>query len=277
MIGILLTTIGTFLDEISSTAGQWNINHRKESLYTFGFLNLFWALLFFIILAIVRQSFVFDVASVPLTILFIIAEIAQIFSTLHAIVIAERSTWGFLQVLTIPSLLLVDTLLGYQLTLDSLIGISIIIISLLFLFINHGLNSRGMGYILFSTFNAVLTLSLYKYLITNYNSVEAQQIVSIPFFLIFLFIMARWKSQENPLKFLFKKEFIIQSFSKGIGGMLISFGYLYAPASVISSARRGTAIMAAIITGNTYFHEKHIVIKLLAFVGIISGLILLVV
>lgn len=195
---------------------------------------------------------------------------------MHAVVEAERSTFGFLMVGTIPLLLIVDIFLGYPIDFLSLIGISLIIISLLFLFINHGLSKKGIRYVLFSTVNAVATISIFKHLIMNYNSVEAQQFITSLILLTFLFIMAIWKSRENPLTFIFKKRFLYQSMSRGLGTMFMSFAYLYAPASIITGAKRGTSVLASIFSGNRYFHEKHLIIKIVSFTFVILGLVLLV-
>lgn len=276
MIGIILATLGTFFDEISLSFGKWAVSHNKENIYTYGFLNFFWILVIFSIIAISRNSFVFDPESIPLFIVFIILEIAQVYSTLNAIVKADRSTAGFLLIITIPLLLVVDTTLGYTIGLYSLFGVAVISIGLIFLMINHGLNKQGIGYVLFSAINAVATLTIYKYSITHYNSVEAQQIIVSFFLIIFLFIMARWKGKENPLKFIFNKDYFIRSVTMGIGGVILGFSYLFAPASLITSAKRASSILWSILSGNHYFHEKHILIKITAFIFIIVGLTLMV-
>jgi len=277
MIGIFLTAIGTFLDEMSLSIGKWEIFNKKENIYTFGFLNQFWIIIIFIIFAILKNNFVFNPASIPILIVFIILEIAQVYFSLHAIIKADRSTFGFLMILTIPLLLLVDVILGYKIGLLSIIGVSIIIFGLIILLINHGLNKKGVGYVIFTAFNAVATISIYKYCITHYNSVEAQQIITSVFILVFLFIMSIWKFKENPFNFIFKKNIFIQSFSKGIAGVVLGFAYIYAPASIITSGKRGFSVLWSILSGNKYFHEKHLFVKILSFILIIVGLIFLVI
>ncbi|HAE36718.1 MAG: hypothetical protein UR85_C0006G0051 [Candidatus Nomurabacteria bacterium GW2011_GWF2_35_66] len=275
MIGIILATLGTFFDEISLSFGKWAVSHNKENIYTFGFLNFFWMLIIFIIFAIAKNSFIFDPASIPLFIVLIILEIAQVYSSLNAIVKADRSTSGFLLIITIPLLLIVDTFLGYKIGIYSLLGVVVIIVGLIILLTNHGLNKKGIWYVIFSAVNAVATISIYKYCITHYNSVEAQQIIISVFMLIFLYIMSVWKSKESPLKYIFKKEFFIRSVSMGIGSVIISFAYLFAPSSIITSAKRASSILWSIISGNHYFHEKHILVKITAFLLIIVGLALM--
>lgn len=277
MFGIILTSIGAFFDEISSSFGKWEVLHKEENIYTFGFLNMFWVLIIFIILAIVRDNFIFNPQSIPLFIILIILQIAQVYSSLHAIVEADRSTLGFLMIGTVPLLLIVDMILGYEINILSIIGIILIVLAILILFINHGIRKKGIGYVAFSTINAVATISIFKYCITYYNSVEAQEIITSFILLTFLFIMSIWKFKENPLLFLFKKKFLIHSLSKGLGGVIMSIAYVYAPASVITGGRRSFSLLWSIVSGNKYFHEKHLLIKAFSFVLVILGLIFLVI
>ncbi|PIZ85944.1 hypothetical protein CO033_00260 [Candidatus Nomurabacteria bacterium CG_4_9_14_0_2_um_filter_32_10] len=276
MVGIILTAIGTFLDEVASSFGKWEITHKKENIYTFGFLNTFWLLIVFIIISLIKDSFLFNIDSIPILGLLIVLEFAQAYSTLHAIEEADRSTLGFIMISTIPLLLVVDKILGYEIDIFNIFGISIIVLGLLILLFNHGINKKGIGYVVFSSINAVATLSIYKYCITNYNSVEAQQIITSIFLLLFLFFMSIWKFKQNPFDSLFKKELLVQSISNGLGGVIISFAYLFAPASIITSGKRASSILWSIISGNRYFHEKHIIVKIISFVFIIIGLTFLV-
>jgi hypothetical protein len=39
MIGIILASLGTLFDEIFLSFGKWEIFHKKENIYTFGFLK----------------------------------------------------------------------------------------------------------------------------------------------------------------------------------------------------------------------------------------------
>ncbi len=277
MIGIILASASALMDEISTSVGKWEIEHKRESIYTFGFLNCFWILLVMVVIVLVKGSgsFVFSLDSLPLFALAAVLDIAQTYATLKAVVHAERSTFGFLMIITIPLLLAVDFVLGYQLTTPALFGIGLIVAGLIFLLINHGLDKKGIGYVLFSAVNAVAATALYKHLITYYNSVEAQQICMYVIILIFLYVMARWRSKQEPFRYLFKREFLAQSVSRGFAGAFISFAYLYAPASVIMSAKRGLSVLLSIISGKAYFHEKHFLIKLAASALVLVGLILL--
>ena len=216
-------------------------------------------------------------ASLPTFIPRVILEILLTFFTVSAIVKADRSTYSFIKVGTLPLLVIADLVLGYELQAYQIIGVGIIIFALAVLFLNHGINKKGIFYSALSAILAVATLSLFKYDITKYNSVEAEQGIISVILLIYLFFMARLITKENPLKLLKKKEFFAQSFFEGMGSVLVSFAFIFAPASIITTALRSFSVLAAMISGSIYFHERHFLIKLACFVFIAIGLVLLVV
>lgn len=96
--GFLLALFSTFFDEVSSSIGKKEVLEKKESIYTMGFLNIFWALLFFaFIIVFVKQEFLFSLSSLPTFIPRAILELAQAHFTILAIVYAERGVFGFIR------------------------------------------------------------------------------------------------------------------------------------------------------------------------------------
>jgi multidrug transporter EmrE-like cation transporter len=89
--------------------------------------------------------------------------------------------------------------------------------------------------------------------------------------LFFAFFIAK----ENTFRFLKKPIFLSQSVSAGLGSVLMSFAYGLAPASIMLAANRSSSILWAIISGNHYFHEKHILIRLFLLAVLVAGLVLL--
>jgi len=172
MLGVILVSIDTLLHEVGASIGKYEAKKHKESIFSMGLLSLLWVPVILIATGIARDSFFFDPASLPILLVRIILDIAQLHITMLAIVRADRSTTEFLRIITVPGLLLVDMLIGYQISLSHVAGMTLILLALIFLFINHGLKKRGMGLALFTAVNAVATISLFKYSVTNYNSVE---------------------------------------------------------------------------------------------------------
>lgn len=275
MLGIILVSIGSFLAEISSSIGKVEVQNKKQTIYSMAFLSLFWSALWFLAIIIYKNKFLFSFASLPTLVIRNITEIVLIYVTTLATVKSDRSTFGFVRTGTIPLLLLVDLFLGYALTIKQIIGIMIIAVALLFSFINHGFKKNGLKLVAVSAVLSVITLSLYKYNITHFNSVEAEQFISVMILLVFTFIAAVKIGRENPLKMLTKRVFFAQSSASGIAVILMSFAYLFAPASVITAAKRAISVFWAIISGNLYFQEKQLVFKIIMFVLVALGIILL--
>ena len=88
--------------------------------------------------------------------------------------------------------------------------------------------------------------------------------------------MALFVAKENPFRFLRQPVFLLQSVTEGISHVVLSFAYIFAPASVITAAKRALAILWAILSGNLYFREKQFFIKMVSFIIIAVGLVLLI-
>lgn len=276
MIGILLASLGSLLDELSKLVGKKKVDERKESIFTMGFLDLFWVVLAFAGIAVfVPGSFRFSAASLPTFIPRLILEIVQAYMTVKAIALAARSTFSFIRSLTIPLLLGVDLLLGYAFTLHQIVGVIIIMATLVFLFANHGIERGGRGYVLFTAVNAAVTLSLYKYNIIYFNSVVAEQLSIMVVLMMYFFFCAYYITRENPLYFLKKPIFLLQSLGTGAAAAVDSFAFVFAPTSLITSAKRASAIFWSILSGNFYFREQNFLVKLAAFMFLALGIVLL--
>lgn len=276
MFGIIIAGVATFFDEIATVISKQEVSLRKESVYTMGFLNMFWgALIFFAIALFVRKSFDFSLASLPTFGTRVFLEILQSYISVLAVTTTDRSTFSFIRTLTIPLLLATDIILGYTITTGNVIGIIIIAFGFLVLFVNHGIQKNGSLLTLFTALNAVATISLYKYDITHFNSVVAEQGLITLILMGYFFCMAFFSAKENPFAFFKKRIFFWQSLSSGIGGIMMSFAYSFAPASIITAAKRSFEIFWAIISGKRYFHEKSTVIKFISMFFVAIGLFLL--
>jgi len=278
MVWLLLAAAATLFSEVSVSIGKFEVALHKESIYTVGFLNLFWStIFFFFIILFIRQDFLFSLDSLPTFGIRAFLEIAQAHVGVLALTRADRSTVGFIMIGTIPLLLIIDVVLGYAIGFLQMIGIGIIILAFIFLLINHGIRKKGIWYVVFVTVNAAITISLFKYNITHFNSVEAEQGLMSLIVLIYFFLMAFFIAKESPMQFFKKPIFFIQSASSGIGGVLMSFAYLFAAASVITAAKRAFTVLWTILSGKVYFHEKHLFVKLVSFALIAAGLVFLVI
>lgn len=277
MISLLLVATAAIFSEIGTSLGKYEVSQKKESLYALGFLSTLWSAVFLFIFGITNGELIFSYASLPFFLMRAVIEIILLFVTLNAITSADRTTFSFLRIITIPLLLVVDIALGYNFSLNQIIGISIIVIALIFLFLNHGLSRKGKFLSLISSILAVATIALYKYNITHYNSVEAEQILMHLIILVALIVAAKVRVNENLFSYLTNRTFLIQSISSGIAGAILSFAYIFAQASIVTAAKRSFEILLALLFGRKYFHEKHIIIKTIALILIVAGVILTIV
>lgn len=241
------------------------------------FLQFFWGALFLLSIGLfIRDSFIFQAASLPTFALRAVLDMILVYFGARALRDAERSTFGFLKTLTIPLLLGADIFLGYTISLHQIVGIGFIAIALLVLYINHGIKKKGSRDAILSAVIAVATISLYKYNIENFNTVEAEQGLMLALLMVYSYFMAKHFTKENPMSFLKKPIFLLQSISGGVASVGFSFAYAFAPASIIATAQRSLTVLFSIISGEVYFHEKHFLIKLVSFVLVAFGIYLLI-
>lgn len=276
MFGVLLILMATLFSEVSDSIGKRKVMKLEESLYTMGFLSFFWTSIWFLVIIFIKGSFDFSLDSLPTFIPRIFLEVILAHITFIAITRSDRSTFGFIRVITIPLLLIVDIILGYSLSIFQLLGIVLIVLVIFTIFINNKISKKGAAYALFTALAAVATLSLYKYNISNFNSVEAEQVIAHSVLFSYFFLTALRLAKENPFVFLKKRIFFTQSFANGISGVLGSFAFAFAPASVIVAAKRSSAILWNISSGYLYFQEKNLITKIVYLILLTAGIILLV-
>lgn len=272
MLGIAFVLISQFFSEIATAFGKREVEKKEETVYSMGFLNAFWSTIFLAAWGLLGGgSFVFSLESLPFFLLRAVLEIALTFTTLHAVISSDRSTFSFLRILTIPLLLVIDLMLGYSIATMQVAGMLTIVVALIFLATSHGLSAKGKLLSLASAVLAVATITLYKYDIEHFNSVEAEQSF-MHFILLISLMIAGWvRGHENVLHSLVRPAFFGQSIAAGVGSVFLSFAYTFAPASVILTAKRSFDILITIASGRLYFHENNTGLKLVAFVLVVIG------
>ena len=202
-------------------------------------------------------------------------EILQFHVTLLAIFRADRSTFGFVRVGTVPLLLLVDFVLAYAIKSTQVVGVGLIILSFLVIFAGRQIGRRGIALVIFTALNAVITLSLLKYDITHFNSLTAEQLLISLIVLLYFLLSSIFVKKINPFSYFRERVFLAQSITAGLGFVLESFAYVFAPASIILAAKRGSVVLWSTLSGNIYFGERKLFLKLFVAVLLISGIVLL--
>lgn len=272
MFGILLMALGTGLGEASSSLGKAQVAKKRESIYSMAFLSSFFTGLFIGVTVLFGASFSFNLQSLPFFVPRALLEILLAYITTRAIIKADRSTFGFLRLITLPLLLAVDLMLHYMFSVYQVAGMIVILLSLGLLLGLRSISHKGAGLIILGGLVSVATISLYKYDISHFNSVAAEQIIVSAALVLFFGIMAKYKAKENVWTLLTRPVSAFQSLSMGLAGVFESFAYLFAPASVIVGAKRGLEVLWSILAGHYYFKELGLKTKLLAFILIIFAL-----
>src|SRR3989344_8649027 len=275
MLSVLFASIASFIGEISSSIIKFEVSHKKESIYTAGFINALFAMLAFSALAIFRGSFVFSLASLPTFTLRAFLEILQAHMSMKALVKTDRSTFAFVRNLTIPLLLIVDLIVGFTIGLNQWLGIAVIALVFGVILYFHVLSWKGIGYALFTAVNAVATISLFKYNITYFNSVEADQILILLALMIYFFFAALLLGKENPFQFLKHKLFLGQGAFHGLASIFGAFSVALGNPGIAITAGRTSEVLAGIISGRNYFQEKKFGAKLFVALILAAGLVLL--
>lgn len=275
MLAVLIVLTSTFLQEAAASIGKMSVKKKRETVYSLAFLGVFWTFVFLLVAVVfLKVEFRIEVASLVTLIPRIGLEIVLAFIGAEAIIKADRSTVGFLRLITVPLLLVVDILLGYHLTWLQVGGVLVMFIGLLLAFRHNPRGKKGAGLAVACALISVATISLYKWDISHYNSVAGEQLI-VTFVMATAFYGMALRFRKSPLKLLVQPVTGAQSLASGLSGTIESFAYAFAPASIILAFKRSAALLWTIFFGRTYFHEKSLIQKLHAGVWMSIGLFLL--
>ncbi len=273
-LGIFLESIANLFEEISCSVGKKETQEGHESIFMMGFLQHFSTMILMLLIVLLGfEQFRFNWASVPFLGMRAVLDMAQVYFTLKAIEIAERTAFSFVKILTVPLLLLIDISIGYLIDPIQIIAMLLLCGIILYSFSKNVTSKKGLALLIFSSINPVLAITIYKYDITNFNSVAAEQLIIYAILTLFLLLILRFKTREKLSKFLFKPVSMVQALSMAFGGMLSSYAYVFAAPSVILTARRASGILWSSLSGLLYFKEDHKKQKL--FIGFLLILVLI--
>lgn len=273
--GLLLIGAAGLFDEIANAIGKEQALHKKETLFTIGLIKTFWAVVILLVPVLLGISqFQFSFASLPTFLPRLILELILSYIAIKALVRADRSTATIFSVLTVPFLLIIDIYLGYVTSPVTAFLIALSVVGVLtFSLRDRNISKHGIGFVLIASMLAVATTQLYKYNIENFNSVAAEQSITISVMALFYLVMAL-KKERHIAKVLWRKRVILQSISSGITVGLFSYAIYYLPPSIMIAAKRVIRMLWALVSGKFYFKEEHGLHKF-ALVGVIATLICL--
>lgn len=273
MAVFLIVLFSTLAHEAANSIAKKSIASKTESLYAFGFLGFFWVAVFMAVTVLFfGADFRLSAASLPTLLTRILVECLLVYVAAKAVAVADRSTAGFLHTLTIPLLLLVDIAMGYGITLVQVGGIALLFLGIGLLFLRSKKSNRGAKYLIAMSLIGVITTSLYKYNITHFNSVAAEQLVVVVCIMLFFSLLAAVHRKRQPVTLLFKRSTGAQALASGLGIAIESFAFLFAPPSIVIAFKRGFALLWSIFFGHKWFHEHKLALKLRAATLALAGL-----
>lgn len=275
MLALLLLICSTLSEEAAQSLGKHSVSKGKASVYSLAFLEVFYALLLMLGVLILMPGNHFTLASLPTLVPRICLEILASYLTAESIVRADRSTVGFLRLLTLPLLLGVDLVLGYYLTPLQISGVLVLFLALGLAFYKNPLGKKGAWIVICLALVNVAAVSLFKYDVTHYNSVAAEQSIVMSCIVIFFFVQSV-RSGYVPFKLLIQPPTSWQSLLSGLGAALTSFAVGLAPASIVTALRRTLGLMWSVIFGKVYFKERGLKRKIYAFAVAALGICLLI-
>ena len=256
MFGVLLIWLGEFFEETSAIAGKKEFSAHKEDVYVYGFLQIFAVLItFLLMLAFTPGSMMFSWASLPTLSIRVVFEIIQCYTAIVALKLADRSTMGVVRSGTIPLLLAVDILMGYSVSPLQFAGILALFVPILLAVKGKVVNRKGLKYVLLATVLPVITSTLYKYNISNFNSVAMEGTIVFSALLIFWSVMNIARKQ-NPFKYLRDPQVVVQSRSIAVASVLISVAFMYSIPSLLIAVKRASAVFWSTLSGVYIFSEK---------------------
>jgi len=276
MLGILFQGVASFFEEISGSLGKAIVTKQASALFALTFINSVGTIAMNAAYALAGEGrFVLHPASYPTLALLCVMAATQAYAAMMGTALSSRSTFNFVRTGTMPLLLGIDLALGVAVTARQSYGILLIVVALGVLFMNHGIDRKGLGWVVISTVNSAASIAIYKWHITTYNSVAAEQIVLHAAIALSFLAMALRHGGLRPFAVLRNGSTWAQTFTYGFGVFLEGFAYQYGPASVILAAKRSFAVLWAIVTGNRVFNEGKLGLKLAASGVVICGIVLL--
>lgn len=261
MFGLFLIWTGALFEEISSVAGKKELVSKKEDVAVFGFLQTFVLLIvFFAISQLMPDGFVFSWESLPTLSIRIALEILQCYAAIMALKLADRTSFGFVRSGTIPLLLVVDILVGYTVTMFQIIGVMALFVIIAFVFKERVIKKDGLKYLVTCTLLPVMTVSLYKYNITYFNSFAAETTIVMTALTIFWAIV-NFYHKHSPWKHLKDPQIMVQLAGAAIGSILINIAFVTTIPSVLIAVKRASSVFWSTFSGIIIFREKKAVTK----------------
>ena len=276
---IILVGLGTLLLEISSSG--YKLKHQE------GDPHLLAPLFFFVGLWVISALFAiftgkthFELSWGSIFVIILVSVATLFFNHFGWLATkkADRSTAMVIGSLTLPGLMITDSILYHNLHIIQIIGILLLIGEVFYLFKTAILSSLWARESLIAALIAVISITWFKYHINHWSDVYAFLMIEavILIILTLIYLIFYYHSIQNLWHILYqRKSYLTIGLLRGLGEVPISLAYNFGPASVITTFKRWFGLIWAILFGKVVFNEQNFWQKALAILTIF-GLILII-
>ena len=208
--------------------------------------------------------------SILLEIILIILIIEFFYFVIKVIEESDRSTATIFSSLVIPLLLITDIILWYNITYYQILWVIFISTILLYNSFSWVINTKWIKYILITNLISLVSISIYKYLITNYTNAYTQLNIQSLFGSILLSLLIIKNYWLKWIKKLLNKNYLLIGLLRGSGTTITWIAYMFWPASIVTVFKRISTMFWWTIFWKIIFEENNFKQKLvsIAFISI---------
>ena len=258
MINILiLSLLSTFFEEKSYSKMKqiWDSLTYYQKWFILSLMIVI--LLLLIVFTVWKWNFDITLISIILTIIYLSTSLLYYYFLTNAINKSDRSTMSLLSVLIIPMLLITDILLWYNVNMYHIIGVIFMLIIIIYSSWNGSINTKWIFWIIWLQLILTIWVTIYKYMITYYSSVEAISIIDAFITMVFFLWVIVIKLWFNWVKQCFEYNNIKIWINSSIWEIIALFSYLFWPASIVTAIRQIFRMFWWIVFGKYLFNEEN--------------------
>lgn len=257
MIGSLLSLLEAFFEEVSSSLGKKSIAKKEESPYAFLFITYFVGALVYVAASIgAKLPFIFSVESIPTFTVKIILEMLLSYVAVKSLTSFDRSFFSLSRMMTIPFVLIIDAVLGTTLPFYQIVLLFLMLVVFAVLCVHNKVSFKKLYLALPLAVLPAFTIILLKYNISHFNSVFAEQVVSLSLLALWALVTDIILTKENPLRLLTHPIILAQATCSGVASIAGSYAYNYGSATIITALRRAFSLLTSLLSDVFFFKKK---------------------
>ena len=258
MINIfIISLVWTFLSESSTSKLKqvWENLTFYQKWFILNIIKIIFLIL--VLLSIWKWEFDFNVISITLLILYSLLWILFTYFAINAINKADRSTNSLFSVIILPILLFWDIMIWYDINMYHIIWVIFIVSVLILSSYKWSISTKWLSYVIWAQIVASMWITIYKFMITNYSSVEAISIIDSFLMLSIFFFIIIYNIWFNWVKDCLKINSLKIWFLSAIWQTLWLFAYLFWPASIVTAIKRMLQMFWWVMFWHFVFKEEN--------------------